>query len=523
MFDDPSQVRRSDGPSSPSGPGGFPRLRTDDANDPYDLLTDLFVGPEPTSAPEPRAPLPASESAPPLRNEPGPIALGNPSAVPEPARVTREAPAHGSQPRRGTDGGDGVRCRGATVELLIAGNLPTLAAAWVSQYARSAAALAGEPVALVRLTGATLRVEIHGEPATLASQATERAALRAAALCCRRVIVHGEADTALAAACGDGEHQPDEVSVLFGCDEAGVVSAYRAVKRLAAAWSRAGGAGPSQSGAGAGEAELPARPRGVTLVPIGSAAAKAAQASRRIEDAARSFLTATVRCTAPIERVTAGAPARPLLDSAATLSLIDVLAALRQAAPGTSAQRPGEPDAPEPAPPEPAPQARSVVTRAGAPLLDAVPATRSDPARSAPAHAATRPTHQPMKHTHATAPLSSSLSELIDADGPLVLLRARCPHAPGVELALDAMGTLHALRDDTAHDAVADLVAALGWAAEHAAVLSLTTTEPVDTAAAPVGHFFTRRPSEARRLVPGSVRVHALAQTRSGEWAAVEL
>lgn len=529
MFDDPGQVRRSDGTPAPGGPGGsggFPRLRTDDASDPYDMLTGLFVGPEPTSPP---ASTPATAELGALLGggSPEPLALGSPDTDPHERALSEGAP-RGVRPERHGGGDDGARSRGATVELLIAGNLPTLAAAWISQYARSAAAQAGEPVALVRLTGATLRVEVHGEPATMVGEATERAALRAAALCARRVIVHGDAEAALAVACQGGEHPPDEISVLFGCDEAGVVSAYRAVKLLAAAWS----------GATPGGAEgAPERPRGVRLVPIGSAAARAAQASRRIEDAARSFLAATVRCAAPIERVTAGAPARALLDAAATLSLGQVLAALRQAVPSTGSQRPGQADQAGHAVRQAAPESAGACAKS--PALDAVPATRLGPVRSmltrapvAPADMGAEPVRtlpgqhagqNAMKHTHAGPAATPTLCELLDSDGPVVPLRARCPHALGVELALDAMGTIHALRDDNAPDAIGDLVAALGWAVEHAAVLALTTTEPLDPAAAPVGHLFTRRPSEARRLVPGTVRVHALARSRSGEWAAVEL
>jgi hypothetical protein len=117
--------------------------------------------------------------------------------------------------------------------------------------------------------------------------------------------------------------------------------------------------------------------------------------------------------------------------------------------------------------------------------------------------------------------LSSHLPEL----KPVAL---RCPYADGIEIALDAAGSLHLLARSTSESAddtaLAALLVASSWAESHGALLAPALGGRIGER--PTLHLFTDRPKKSRRLLETNLRVHLLAPIaidgRSG-WFCTEL
>jgi hypothetical protein len=97
-------------------------------------------------------------------------------------------------------------------------------------------------------------------------------------------------------------------------------------------------------------------------------------------------------------------------------------------------------------------------------------------------------------------------------------LAARCPHAPGVELACDSSGVLHLLaqaEESSGHlpaedRALSQLTACSAWASAHLSLLALTApaVRLLTAGSRPVLHLATRNAAAVRRLLDADLRIH---------------
>lgn len=264
-------------PSSPAPP--YPRLTpaVHEGPEPFDAITELFLGGEES----------AGGAVP---------ALGTPALAASPHPRRRAAPI---------------------VEGIVLGHLPVFAGAWVGEYARHVAAAASEPVALLRLDGDEMRLDLYGEPeAAPAAAASPVEAIRAAAAVCSRWIVRvGSADEPRLTRLS----RVNRVTVLSGADDTAIVSAYRTLKELAAS------------------SEPDAREMGVAL--MGAPPARAAEIEDKLLAVSRTFLGAPIRVLASVERISAGA-ATTLFRGTTTLSAETLLEAIDSPGAGPTACEP---------------------------------------------------------------------------------------------------------------------------------------------------------------------------------------
>lgn len=214
---------------------------------------------------------------------------------------------------------------------------------------------------------------------------------------------------------------------------------------------------------------------------MGAPATRAAEAGDRIVRAARAFLSREVQVTPTLERI---GPSTGMLrvEGLAAESAGHMVELIHLAA------------CVEPEPAEIKPRAVEVAD---------VPEPAAEPAIT--------PTDE------------VSLAEFI---GELDLLPARCPYAPGIELAVAADGRLHLLARCggestcgsplTQGRAIEQLTTTSAWALAHAALLGETRAGlRIDGEHLPILHLVTDRPRDARRLLESEIRVHLLARAES--------
>jgi hypothetical protein len=374
---------------------------------------------------------------------------------------------------------------GPMIEALVLGHLPVLASAWAARYVRHAAEQEGRPVGLIRLAGGQVRVELvpvpggspqSNEPSKRVSNLHDAWSLLLHA--CDRIVIHA-----------DAEHEPalvasamvDEVTLLSAADEAAVVNAYRTLKLLA---GRTGGALGEQAS--------------LRVAVMGAPEARARYVWSRLEEAAESFLGRPLRCAGLIGQITGGSPSQILFIGPCTGSAAEVVSQLTS----SPARRP-EPAA-RPAAPEPIEH----------PVLYAE-AEEDDWSFAMP--------DQP---SPSTGP--DSLAELIPGLTPL---RARCPLAESVELAIDLDGGLHVLAgagSSADSSVISALTTAAGWASLNRRVLQLTLPQgsPALKPTTARLHLFTDRPAAHRGLLDSCVQVHLLAAVparQTAGWMAAAL
>lgn len=116
--------------------------------------------------------------------------------------------------------------------------------------------------------------------------------------------------------------------------------------------------------------------------------------------------------------------------------------------------------------------------------------------------------------SNTTSPTMPALHTLVPGLSPI---RLRCPHAHGVDIALDARGRCHLLAhapEGAEAAGVMSLTIAAGWLAEHAEPLGLSNPAP------PVQHLFSPAPKRVRALLWSALRMHLLKPVRAGDaWA----
>lgn len=452
---------------------------------------------------------PAANGAPPVREGPRLMLVSdlNPAreVTPEPAPAGA-APAARARRGRAERGENGAGTRGPGgaspgVEVVVLGHLPVMASAWASQYARHAADRVQGPVAVARVSGGRVRIELvppaGGAAGAVAGGLTEGgvrgdldAALSVVRASARRVIVFGEGDLEERAARARGVSR---VTLLSSGDEAGVVAAYGIVKRLAGAIG------------GCGDGDGPALHAAV----MGAPPARADYVLDRLERACRTFLRLPLRRDTCIARIGGGPVGVEVYDGPLDAPVEDLVAMLAVGEVGPPAFESASPDTLN-------------ALGADAASIPAPGLARPDPLGEAGPSDAVDPGTE-------DAP-EGLLSDLVCAG--LETLEARCPGAPEVEIALDESGVLHVLARAEAYAdpgrALVRLATAGGWAWANRRVLGLTRARGgpvIDESAAVVSHLFTDQPARWRGLLDAPIRMHVMLPARptAGAWACADL
>jgi hypothetical protein len=515
------------------------RLSAIEASDEFDTLTDLFLGEvssRTAGASEVVSPAPAAVAAPEVRD----------AAV----EVRREVSQVHAAPVRPVDPSSTL------VECVVIGHVPQLASAWATQYAREVARASGKSVAMLRLRGGGVSVEIvehpgvngamlQVEPAENVGQAIARASSIAT-----RWIVHSDPGLESVLA---GQPMVRLITLLTGADEAARVAGYGAVKRLSESLPKDAGAAPL-----------------IRVATVGVPADKAAAAGQKIVEAVRQFLGRDAQQAACTDKLRATRAPQVLFMgdlNASPESILELIGTIEPEISVTAEASLDETDATEVVPVEDrldtpmqgivdalgghdfadaqeraeADEGTAAATLASAVIPDifAVPqaaareAERLDEVQEEPDHTGGTPV-PPTERTGGTpvplvpapptrgsahqerepvaAPRGTSqaraLSEHLDQ---LVVLPARCPNARQVEIAVDSDGRAHLLADGRGgewrvNQAVADLTVAAAWLEEYAGMILRDRAGggPV------VQHVFVDQPKFGRRLLDSALRVHLL-------------
>lgn len=359
---------------------------------------------------------------------------------------------------------DGAARRSAlAVQSLVLGHVPTMAAAWMKQTARTHAERTGRPVALLRLVGGEATLEVVGQ--VVGPQRSLRDALQAVLPLVGTLLIRA-----------DDRHEPavvrsgvDGVLLVTSADEAGIVGAYRTLKGLV----------PAQE-----QANLPQ----VKLAIVGATDERAGPAAERLSKAVRTFLSQPVEVHAAIPRVNAtpGVPPSLVFQGPSSDSVVgEVMAEVRLAR-----------EMPEAAP------------------VDG-PVALPEPVRPV-RHQHVPGDATPPMSTHSAAPL---------VPGDLIDVGALCPWAPTVRVAMDRSGGVHLCASCDAaasgHEVAGQLAIAAAWAEEHSAVLGalaervaagLDRTRPI------ARHVMLQNPKAVRSLLAAGLVVHLTLPGAGGAW-----
>jgi hypothetical protein len=429
----------------------------------YDALTDLFLGETGARAGET------------TRQSPTDFRIGGttvpavPSVRPE-SQVTPIRPAFA--------GISGARTPAAAIEIeaLVMGHLPVRANPWASQYARAAADRAGEPVALLRMLGGEVWIDLFGVPPAQRERHAEGTFSEA--------IEHASAHARLWIVQCDENDGPaslpfahaSAVTLLCAGNEAAVLAAFQTLKSLA---------------------ETMPRSAGLRVAVMGAEEAAAKSITSRLQQSADLFLKRKVDAAPSVSKMgpTGGAPVFRGGTVHSTIAILEHARAAREAAIRAASNPERE--------------------RAG---------SAQTPVAPVPAAAAAVP---------APAPVPAPRATLASRVAGLTPLPFTCPDDATVEFARDAAGTLHLLRSGDASsaqpgtpppDALRSLTAAHAWAVKNSALISMVS--PGLVVADAVQHLFTADPKFSRPLLDSRLRVHLLASVEvEGKlgWCCVEL
>ncbi len=404
---------------------------------------------------------------------PGELMLDGVDALAELFLGPGEGETNGS-PRRGPE--EGLRERDeagggakASIEVVVTGHLPTMASAWVMQYARDRARALGGWVGVVRVRPEGVTIELAGEgrgeegPRIGAVGGVE-AGIRAAASHARAWIVRSEEGEVA------GLEAVGAVRLLCGADEASIVGAYREIKAMC------GGEG-RPVGAKAG------------VVIVGATEDKAREAARKIAHASRTFLGREVSVEIGSARISGGR-AVGVYDGEG-VAAAEVVGLIAACAGGSDGARE------EPMPPGPKAGCEVEVCigdpeeRTGE--LQAAGVTRQEEQRAAP-----------------------FMPGLVGRVAGLIGVEVECPRFAGVELGVDGSGGLHVMvraERGEVGEAVRVLLGASAWAREHVGVLRKMggAAGTISGSRAVTMHMFTDDPAGARSILDAEVRVHVLA------------
>lgn len=378
--------------------------------------------------------------------------------------------------------------RHAVVETLVMGHLPFRSGPWASQYARAVAKSEGCRVGLVRVLSGETSVDLFA-PTTMTAPAERVPTLSEAIAWAservgRWIVQADDVDEPLLA----GELSVDKVTLLSGVNEAAIVAAYHTIKRL-------------MHGKQAG----PHRPS-IRVSMIGATDDRALAVGSKIQRAAQVFLGAEIEIGPSVGKV--GPTGGVLIHRGPTeLNAIGVTALLSGLAPAAN-EAVAEPVVPDEArAPDVPVQPEAVV----------VPGPVDAPAEVEPA-AVSLP-----EPTVSVTKVRVNLAEHV---GGLTALAARCPDDELVELAVDASGRLHLLRDGGDEHALSNLMMVNAWAKRHARLLQMAAPSLTNAEDAPVLHLFTPNARLGRTIGESGVQLHLLASVHVGNqmaWYCTEL
>ncbi len=421
--------------------------------------------------------------------------------------------------------------RNPVMECVVLANLPVIGAAWASQYVREVASAAGKMVACLRVEGDFVRLELVGaapEGVELPEETFSNieSAIDAAAEVTDRWIVRCDAgQEGVVAACG----MTRAITVLSGADPMAREACRPVFERLAGVL---------------GEKQGDSEPM-VRLALMGNATAEAKDIGEGLAKIAEQTIGRGVTPVVCSSKIGGGKSPRTLFGGATDVGLKAMLSmAERAVSPDGAVGTPmfaGSPEGADhgredlraaveadveslepvapvviaPAPTRPAP------VEVPAPVRETRPQFSSDGVGNTTGGRAASATPSPSSLSSA-ASLASHVAEL----KPLAFT---CPYAEGIELAIDAAGSLHLLASAGAaegeEEAVKSLMVASSWAEAHAALLAATGTG-VRQMSRPTMHLFTDRPKHSRRLLDTALRVHLLAPVSVGgqtAWYCTEL
>lgn len=447
----------------------------------HDALAELFLGDAPFA--------------------PAPMDLRGPGVVA--ASTPPVASRHTGEPERGRFEGTAVRAASHTpadepeegrplVELVILGHLPVRASLWVRQYACLSARKRNETVALVRAAGGSVAIDVITGRDTAQIEAVDdvETGVTIARHAAARVVLRVDetAEPELLERTG-----LDEVTILTGADEAAVVASYRLIKTLAASLDD--------------RLDPECGPR-LRVAVMGNPGPEIEAARLKIAKACKAFLDR------PIE----------ILDASGRIDATGTVTVCRSDAAGAAEHALGvllggiAADTTRPAV---SAGLRLTDTTAEQTLADE-PAVVVMPRQAAVEPAAAERTLLADRIVETRIMrLREPLACLVEGLRPI---EARCPSAPGVELACDDDGRLHAVATDDqgAGQAVAALLTASAWARANLALLiraesgvAMPSADPRDDHATPL-HLLARRPSAARTVLDTEVIVYALASVIAG-------
>ena len=371
------------------------------------------------------------------------------------------------------------------VEALVLGHLPVRANPWVAQYARSVASSTGAPVALLRMGGGQVGVDLYGlDDANRSSQSesTLRGALERVSTMVSRVIFQvQDADerTLGRASC------VDRVTLLTAANDAAVVSVYRTIKALSSDRDE------------------------LSIAVMGESSERSRRVFEKLRETSRAFLGVRIEDAGSIEKMGPTGGAMVYLGDC-DLGFEAVAARIEENRESDTAGA-----------------RRATVETARTPEID--PELRAvEPTRiTAVGDGEPRVDRQQDTGAREAAPV-----ELPDARTvalsmlELKPVGASCPDDEGVALARGADGALHVVCEDEHRRGLERLAAVSAWAHKHAKLLAAIDRELSEADREPVLHLLTEEPRGIRHLLDTNVRVHVMrrADERCGTgWTFVEL
>lgn len=377
------------------------------------------------------------------------------------------------------------------VEGLILGHLPVLGAAWVMQYAKHVADEAGEPVALLRLQGGQVSVDVvhcrgSGPGARVGGAENERASLEEGIEAAGRVAgrwlvrVDDTSEPELPSVPG-----LSSVTLLTGADDAAVVASYRTMKGLCSL---------------SGECDSPA----LHLAIMGAPDDRAAAAEAKLRRASMTFLGRDIDGSARVPKIGAGS-ATPYFRGEWVEGIAKAVELI-----GSGSR---------PTIPEPSGSVHAVLRRADAGVAVEV---KSAPVTPAPEVGVPC---EGLGGARATGAGSQVLAggeraNAGDAVRParpipagLTVLDVACPYAPGVQFAMGGQGSLHLVGSASAQ-CVQELLTAAAWSGEHAALLAraFPVLSTQSLRAGPTLHVLSEDARALRGLLDTAVRVHLVVE-----------
>lgn len=406
-------------------------------------------------------------------------------------------------------------------QVVFLGNLPGFAGPWLAQYAQSQAS-SGHAVAVMHVHGDTIDLEVvyplGMKPSPSAGlvpgmsesliDVLDRLSRDTYAPVTRWLLhLPASADQPVL----EMAHDLDHWTLICGADEAAVIAGERWLGRLLQ------------------EDHRPHR-RKVSVAVMGSDESKAADVVRRIELAGNGLLSQPVELAlsrkqmAPVNLRSMGSfgPSEELWQ--------ELLSYLSTSEPVVT---------PQAAAPFAIPDYRKIETlqtpepelAASEELAEVAPQAESVEPSCAQPTVAVAEAPEPLTAATSAPGVPLDLSQWLTSKA--VVLDARCPYQPDLQLALDTDGRLHILahhRTGPLATKLMDLQQAIRWAVDHLPLLKLTQRDATfDVFARPQSHLFTRESMEAASLVgrlTSDIRLHLLLEAHVGQqttWVAAPL